>query len=166
MTDEQDVRPPRPRGTQQETLRALLDYSREAMLRKLAGLSDEEVRRPMVPSGVSLLGMVKHLAYAERWWFQAVFAGETVDFAWADDDPDADWRIESHETTAGIVALYEGEIARSRAIVANATLEDVSRRDGTSYPLGWLLPYFIQEVSRHNGHADIRRELIDGQTGR
>ena len=151
MSDEWGVRPPRPAGSQQEMLSALLDYSRGAMLRKLAGLSDEAVRRPMTPSGVMLLGMVKHLAYTERWWFQAVFAGEAIDFSWADDDPDADWRIEPSETTADIVALYE---------------EDVSRREGTSFPLGWLLPYMIQEVSRHNGHADILRELIDGQTGR
>ena len=83
MSDEHDVRPPRPAGSHQETLAALLDYSREAMLRKLAGVSDEELRRPMVPSGVTLLGMVKHLAFVERWWFRAVFAGEEVDFAWA-----------------------------------------------------------------------------------
>ena len=166
MTDDQDVRPPRPSGSHQESLCALLDYSREAMLRKLAGLSAEEVRRPMVPSGVSLLGMVKHLAYVERWWFQAVFAGEDVDFPWTDDDPDADWRVEPDESTAAIVALYEAETARSHEIVANATLEDVSRWEGTSFPVGWLLPYMIQEVSRHNGHADIQRELIDGQMGR
>jgi len=166
LTDEQDVRPPRPTGSHLETLCALLDYSREAMLRKIAGLSDEELRRAMTPSGVTLLGMVKHLAYTERWWFRTTFAGEEHDFSWADDDPDFDWRIEPGETTAAIVALYEAETARSREIVANATLEDVSRREGTRYPLGWLLPYMIQEVSRHNGHADILRELIDGQTGR
>ena len=106
MTSGEDVRPPGPAGSHQETLQALLDYSRATMLRKIAGLSDEEVRRPMVPSGVSLLGMIKHLAYAERWWFRRVFAGEDVDFSWAESDPNAEWRIEADEMTEQIVTLY------------------------------------------------------------
>ena len=164
-----DRRPPGPGASQHETLVALLDYARDAVVRKLAGLSDEELRRALVPSGVTLLGMVKHLAYVERWWFRAVFAGEDVDFPWTDDDPDADWRVEPGETTADILALYAAEVDQSRAIVTASSLEDHAREPswpGPHVTLGWLLPYMIQEVSRHNGHANILRELIDGRTGR
>ena len=168
MSDGFDVRPPGPAETVQETMLGLLDYSRGVMVRKLDGLGDEEARRPGTASGVTLLGLVKHLAYVERWWFRAVFAGETVEFPWTDDDPDADWRIEPRETTAAIVGLYEGEIERANAIIRGSRLEDRARKPvpGREVTMGWLLPYMIQEVSRHNGHADILREAIDGRVGR
>ena len=124
----------------------------------------------MVPSGVCLLGIVKHSAYVERWWFRAVFAGEDLPFPWSDQDPDADWRIESDETTAAILALYQDEIGQSRAIVQQAQDAGVgwdakAKRPGRDHSLGWIMTHMVEEVARHNGHADILRELIDGKTG-
>lgn len=147
-------------------LGAFLDYCRATLLLKIAGLSDEELRRPMVPSGITLLGMVKHLAYVEIWWFSVVFAGEDDPAPWSEDDPDADWRVEPDESTAAIVALYQDAAARSRAIAEAASLEDhAGRPDRSDHTLRWIMLHMIEETARHNGHADIMREMIDGVTG-
>ena len=149
----------------EEMVSGFLDFLRATLLWKIDGLSDEELRRSMVPSGTSLLGMLKHSAYVERWWFQAVFAGEDAAFPWTDEDPDADWRIEPDETSAAIIALYQGEVERSRAIVAGVNWHDRAKKPGSEQTLGWILTHMVEEVGRHSGHADIFRELIDGQTG-
>ena len=148
-----------------------MDWHRATLLMKVDGVSDDDLRRPMVPSGTTLLGLVKHLAYIERWWFQWVFAGREVDFPWSDDDPDAEFRIEPHETTRQIIDLYGAECDESRGIVADASLEDLNQ--GKPKPndprprfnLRWILVHMIEETARHNGHADILREQIDGTTG-
>ncbi len=153
-------------ASEQEMLDAFLEYCQDTILIKIDGVNDADLRRAMVPSGTSLLGIVKHLAYVHRWWFRIVFEGEELEVPWTDDDPDADWRIEPHETTAAIVDLYRDEVAHSRAISARAALDDVAQHPESQHTLRWLLPYMIQEISRHNGHADILREMIDGVTGR
>jgi uncharacterized damage-inducible protein DinB len=165
----EDTRPEPPHvGGEAETLTGFLDFQRATLLWKLEGLDDEQLRRAMVPSGTSLLGMVKHLAYVERSWFQRVWAGQEITFPWTEEDPDADWRIEPDETTKDVLALYEGECARSREIVAAASSlaeavvhprwqEEVSRR--------WILTHMIEETARHVGQADILREQIDGAVG-
>ena len=125
----------------------------------------------MVPSGTTLLGLMKHLAYVERYWFQQVFAGHECEYPWTDEDPDADWRIEPDETTEQIVDLYTTECEKNRAIVAEASLDEMNKgkkkandpRSGFS--LRWIVTHMIEETARHNGHADIMREQIDGATG-
>lgn len=149
-------------------LTAFLDYQRGIVLRKIGELSDEDLRRPMTPSNISLLGMTKHLAYVERWWFRANFLGEDVAFPWSDDDPDADFRMEAEDLTEDIVALYREEIVRSQAITAAAGLDDVARHsdpDAEGVTLRWILLHMIEEVARHLGHYDIIRERLDGATG-
>ena len=148
-----------------EMVSAFLDYMRATMRWKLEGLSEEEATRRAEPSGLSLLGMVKHLAYAERYWFRRVFAGEAVDFPWTEADPDADWRVEPGETIASVVALYEAECARSRAIVAGQEWNAPSARPDQPGTLGWILTHMVEETARHCGHADLLREGIDGATG-
>ncbi len=153
-------------ASEHEMLDAFLEYCQDTILIKIDGVSDADLRRPMVPSGTSLLGIVKHLAYVHRWWFRIVFEGEELEVPWTQDDPDADWRIEPHETTAEVVELYRDEVAHSQAISARGSLDDVAQHPESQHTLRWLLPYMIQEISRHNGHADILREMIDGVTGR
>ena len=153
-------------GDEAETLAGFLDFHRATLLWKLEGLDDEQLRRPMVPSGTSLLGMVKHLAYVERWWFQQVWAGREVSYPWTDDDPDADWRVEPSETTEDILALYRGECDASREIVAaSSSLEEVAQHPRGKRNRRWILVHMIEETSRHNGQADILREQLDGVTG-
>ncbi len=166
-----DRRDPPEAAPEGETLAAFLDYHRATLLWKVDGLAEADLRRPLTPSGLTLLGLVKHLAYVERWWFQAVFAGEDVDFPWTDADPDADWRVEPDEDAAVILDLYRAQTARSRELVAGATgLDDQARRPRTRPPgqaqtLRWIVVHMIEETARHNGHADLMREAIDGATG-
>lgn len=148
-----------------EMLRSFLDYHRATILKKIEGLSEEDVRRPMVPSGTSLLGMVKHLAFVERWWFRTVFMDEELDYPWTDDDPDADFKVGAGESTQDIIDLYRYETARSREITASALPEDKARNPRFEMTMRWILLHMIEETARHNGHADILRELIDGVTG-
>ena len=154
-------------GDEKETQLAFLDNNRAVMLWKLDGLSEDDARRPMVESGTSMLGLVKHLAWVERWWFEHNFAGKEVDFPWTDDDPDADFRIEDDETIADIVALYEAAVADSNKIIEDADLDDIaaSKRGGVTRSLRWIVGHMIEETARHAGHADIVRELIDNKTG-
>jgi hypothetical protein len=163
----EDSRPEPPyTGTEAETLQGFLDFHRATLLWKLDGLDDQRLRRAMVPSGTSLLGMVKHLAYVERWWFQQVWAGERPGYPWTDDDPDADWRIEPEETTEQVLALYQQECDRSREIVAAASsLDDLAHHPRRQLSRRWILVHMIEETARHNGHADILREQLDGTTG-
>lgn len=154
-------------GPGKDTLLTLLDNNRAVVLWKLDGLSLEEASRPVVGSGTSLLGLVKHLAYVERWWFDVFFAGAGVDDPWSAEDPDADFRIEDDETVDSVISLYTEAVARSNELVAEAQMDDISvgSRDGERYALRWIVAHMIEETARHAGHADIIRELIDGTTG-
>jgi uncharacterized damage-inducible protein DinB len=152
---------------EKETLDAFMDYQREAMVLKVEDLAKEQATRRLVPSLTTLLGMVKHLAHVEAWWFQENFAGRDIEYPWTDDDPDADFRIEDDETVEGIIELYKSKCVESRKVVANASLDDLSQKAarGMTRSLRWITLHMIEETSRHLGQADILRELIDGATG-
>jgi uncharacterized damage-inducible protein DinB len=156
-------------GSELEMLNTFLDYHRATLLWKVRGVSDEDIRRASVPtSTMTLLGLVKHLAYVERSWFQHRFKKDTVTFPWTKEDPDADWRIEPDETTEGVIRLYNEECEKSRQVVAAASLDEKAARswaDGNSPSLRWIMYHMIEETARHNGHADLLREAIDGATG-
>ncbi|GMQ86010.1 MAG: DinB family protein [Acidimicrobiia bacterium] len=161
-----DVRSTPKTGAEKETLVAFLENNRAIMVWKLEGVSEEDARRPMVESGTSLLGLLKHLGWVERWWFEHNFAGKDVDFPWSDDDRDADFRVEDDESIADIITRYEAAVRDSNAIIDIADLDDVSQRDDRGpRSLRWILGHMIEETARHAGHADIVRELIDGKTG-
>jgi uncharacterized damage-inducible protein DinB len=149
-----------------DTLNAFLDFQRATLLWKVDGVSDEDLRRPMVPSGTSLLGMVKHLADVEQSWFVERFAGEEPILPlWKQDDPGATWRIEPHETTDHILGLYRAACENSRKATVGASLDGVAKQARAGETLRWIMFHMIEETARHNGHADIFREMIDGQTG-
>lgn len=154
---------------EKEMLEAFLDYHRATLLCKVDGVSDEDLRKPGTPSGVTLLGLVKHLADVERSWFREVFTGEVnAQDVWSDDDPYRYWRIEPDETTEDILAFYRDETERSREAVQGAELDEVARNPDyqrRGLTLRWIMLHMIEETARHNGHADILREAIDGQTG-
>ncbi|MEA2486489.1 MAG: hypothetical protein QOF16_143 [Actinomycetota bacterium] len=167
MKAEERTDPPKS-ASEKEMLASWLDYERDTMLWKIDGVSGQNLRRPMVPSGTSLLGMVKHLGWVERGWFHKTFLGQDVDerVPWTKEDPDADFRIEPGETTQQVIDFYKEECRRSREIVARADVEDHAKRsDRTEFTLRWILIHMIEETARHNGHADILREQIDGVTG-
>lgn len=157
------ARVPSPAG-ERETYFASMDQQRAAMLAICEGCSDEDLRRRFVSSESTILGIVKHLAYVERWWFQDRFAGRECEYPWTDDDPDAEFRIAPDETTEEILDLYRSECDESRRIALAHDLEDrASRRPELT--LRWVLDHMITETARHAGQADILRELADGTAG-
>jgi hypothetical protein len=117
---------------------------------------------------------VKHLALVEDSWFTEVFAGEPLGEPWAavDWDADRDWDFHSatQDSPEELLALYDAACQRSRAVVAGAaSLDDLStpleRKGDARFSLRWILLHMIEETARHNGHADLLREAIDGVTG-
>ena len=145
-------------------LSAFLDRYRETMIWKLQGLSKEQASRRLVPSDTTLLGVVKHLAYVERYWFHD-FKGDPISLPWNEGEPEREFVIEREDTVESITALYEGEIARSREIVEQSSLDDLSKPAKEPLSLRWIMIHMIEETARHAGHADILRELTDGAIG-
>ncbi|MGV9807639.1 DinB family protein [Micromonospora chersina] len=150
-------------------LETFLDFQRDALVRKCAGLTDAQLRlRPVPSSGLSLIGLVRHLATVERWYFQAVladaFPGDLFDLT---DDEDAPFTDVAGATGAETFALWRTEVATSRRIAAERPLDAVGRHPGTGRPhsLRWILAHMTDEYARHLGHADILREAVDGRTG-
>jgi hypothetical protein len=153
---------------EREALSAWLDVHRATLLFKLDGLDDEQLRRQVVPSGTTLLGLVKHLTETEHGWFVNEYArlDESPLFE-TDDDPEAGFRIEPGEATAQIVNNYLAVCDRCRKIVAAAPSLDDTVPNGRHgrIDLRRIMIHMIEETARHNGHADIIRELIDGTVG-
>jgi len=155
-----------PTAAEKEALYIALDRHRDAVLWKLAGLDDEQLRRPMTPSGTNLLGMLKHLAAVEYGWFCETFGEPTEVLPFDADDPEADLRVNPDETTQDILDFYaRARTAADRSINAH-DLDDLGKSwDGSAVSMRWVLIHMLEEVARHTGHIDIVRELIDGKTG-
>jgi hypothetical protein len=155
-----DQKPPREIGDERATLQSLLQYQRDSIVRKVEGLTDEQARRSPVPSGTSLLWLVKHLSYAETVWLAIRFGGQPIAL------PDNELR--DTDTLDEAVAEYRRTWAESDEIVAAADLDDLCQTiDREPKPdLRWVLAHLLEETARHAGHADLLRELIDGATGR
>ena len=155
-------------GSEKDVLAGFLDHYRATLLAVCEGLSEEELRRPMVRSGTSLLGMIQHLAYVERGWFRETIAGERVDYPFDLDDPTGDFRIAPEATAEQIFELYRAECAKSRQVLGSVSLDAPARGEERSadYNVRWIVVHMIEETARHAGHADILREQIDGATGR
>jgi hypothetical protein len=154
-------------------LRRYLQAGRDALLWKLDGLSEYDVRRPLVPTGTNLLGIVKHVASVEAGYF-----GETFDrpfqepLPWFDDDaePNADMWATTEESREQIVGLYHRVWAHSDATIEALALDAIGHvpwwpPDHNEVTLHRILAHMIAETHRHAGHADIVRELVDGAVG-
>jgi Protein of unknown function (DUF664) len=156
-------------GDETTMLVQYLDYHRRTFELKCAGLTGERLSELAIPpSGLSLHGLLRHLAGVERWWFQLQFAGEEVgDLYYSDDDPDQDFESLDGDVDE-VWAVWHTECARSREIVAGAeSMDSTGTRllTGEPFSLRWLMLRMVAEYARHNGHADLLRERIDGRTG-
>jgi uncharacterized damage-inducible protein DinB len=154
-----DRKPPRVVNDERATVLTLLQYQRESLLRKVEGLDETAARTSPVASGTSLLWLVQHVAHAESLWLAHRFAGEDS----------ADGAAQSGDSLATAIDAYRATWQRVDAIVASAPSLDIecATTDGeSSVNLRWVLMHLLEETARHAGHADILRELIDGQTGR
>jgi len=160
---------PRAGAGEREMLRAYLDFHRETLAAKCAGLSDDDLRAASVPPSVlTLLGLVRHMAEVERAWFRRVIDGQDVPLVWGEG-----WDFQaaydaSRSSRGEAFGAWEAEVAHARRIEAAADSLDVTgtdARSGEEYSLRRVLLHLIQEYARHNGHADLIRERIDGVTG-
>jgi hypothetical protein len=167
MFDTTRVNPPRT-GSERELLTGFLDYHRATFRVKCAGLTDEQLKlRAVDPAKLSLLGLVRHLTDVENGWF-AKFGDRPHNRRYYDEDtnPDGDFDDVDGADAADNIAVYLAECDRSRAAVAAHALDDtILNRQGVEHSLRWVLLHMIEEYARHNGHADLLRERIDGSTG-
>jgi hypothetical protein len=165
-----DTRPALPlTGDERETLTAFLDWHRRTFELKCSGVPSERLsERSIPPSGLSLHGIIRHLAGVERWWFRIQFAGEDVPLIYySDDDPNQDFEGLDGDVAEDL-AVWRAECDRSREIVARARSLDetgIQRSSGRPISLRRILVHTIAEYARHNGHADLLRERLDGATG-
>jgi uncharacterized damage-inducible protein DinB len=155
-----DAGPPAVGPDEREVLVGFLDYLRTSIAAKAEGLPDELVRRPGVPSGTNVLGLIKHLTAVERHWL----LGRPVR-SWP-----ATFRAGRDETVAEVLAAYRAAAAEANAAVAGWDDLDASGPRpggrGGAPSRRWTLVHLIEETARHAGHADILREQLDGRTGR
>lgn len=158
--------------TEKETLAHYLQRSREALLWKLEGLSERDVRWPMTRTGTNLLGIVKHVASVELGYFGEVFDRPSgISLPWFDDAaPDnADMWATANESRADIIDLYHRSWAHADRTIEELPLDAPGRvpwwGDAGEVTLHRILVHMIDETARHTGHADILRELIDGSAG-
>jgi uncharacterized damage-inducible protein DinB len=155
-----------------DMLNGWLEHHRAILLWKCDGLTDEQLRRRSVPpSTMSLLGLIRHMTDVERGWFQQVLLGEDApDLYSTPDSPDGDFNGVDEADVAAAFSAFEAECDASRRAVAAASDLDVlsketSERTGEQFSLRFIVTHMIEEYARHNGHADLLRETIDGVTG-
>lgn len=154
------------------TLVAFLEYQRATMAWKCRGVDRAGLRARVGVSSISLGGLLKHLARIEDYWLSRRLHGRDPQPMWATMEWAAEWTSAGNDSPEELVALWEGAVERSRAHVAEALagggLEWLAREawpDGSSPSLRWILVHMIEEYARHNGHADLIRESVDGSTG-
>ncbi len=156
-------------GSEREVLRGFLDYHRSVLYQKAWGLTESEARQTVGASDLHLLGLVRHLAFVEQYWFPDIFAGgDPVPIFDDSVDPDRDLHPTSEETLAEAFAMLDTQIAIAQSIEKSAgSLDDVAVRLRRSKPvnLRWIMVHMIEEYARHCGHADLIRQAIDQQKG-
>jgi Protein of unknown function (DUF664) len=156
---------------EREALEAWLDYQRETLLIKCSGLTAEQLKEHAVPpSGLTLVGLVRHMTDVERWWFRVHGTNQEMAFRYfAVDALDADFEDLDEPDAPAVLAAFWGEVGLARAAVRDLDLDHVVPSHG-HHPervrdLRWIYIHMIEEYARHNGHADLLRERIDGVTG-
>jgi hypothetical protein len=155
-------------GDERASLEAYLDFHRGTLQRKCGGLDGAQlVSRPLPTTSLTLLGLVRHLAENERWWFRRRFAGDETlgDLYCTEEHPDGDFDLADPAGAEEDFATYAREVDLARrAVVGRSLDEEFSHRSGV-LSLRWVYLHMIEEYARHNGHADLLREAIDGSTG-
>ncbi|MET9562896.1 MULTISPECIES: DinB family protein [Streptomyces] len=152
-------------------LEGWLDYHRQTLAWKCEGLDDAQLRTAAVPpSELSLLGLVRHMADVERSWFRKVLVGDDPGpLHYSDEDRDGEFHLTEADTWEEAYATWQGEIAVARRNAARLGLDDLSegrsRFTDKPFNLRWIYTHMIEEYARHNGHADLIRERVDGATG-
>ena len=172
--DEQGRPEPPLAGDETATLLGFLDYQRATLAWKCSGLDAAGLQATVGASSMTLGGMLKHLAYVEDLWCSRRLHGRDPAPPWDmvdwKADPDWDWHSAAEDTPEQLHALWQDAVARSLVAeaLADGGLERLARRtwpDGRAPSLRWILFHLVEEYARHNGHADLLRESVDGLTG-
>jgi uncharacterized damage-inducible protein DinB len=154
---------------ERDALTTFLDRQRDALLRKVRGVSDADARRAPTASSLSLLGLLKHAAVYEDRWFQGIVAGRPLPDGWPEHKspiPDDDFLVDDTDTVEQLAARYEEAAQTSRQIAAARDLgQSCVRTDVIDCNLRFVLLHMIEETARHAGHADLIRETLDGSRG-
>jgi uncharacterized damage-inducible protein DinB len=153
---------------EREMLAAWLDFHRDTLAVKCAGLTEDQLRqRAVPPASLSLLGLVRHMAEGEHQWFTLVLGGEQSPWPYyTDDNPDADFDDVDQADVAEAFTTWRAACASARdRVAAAASLDDTGSQDGREFSLRWIMIHMIEEYARHNGHADLLRQRIDGAVG-
>jgi Protein of unknown function (DUF664) len=152
-------------GDERDSLESWLEYHRATLLTKCAGLTPGQlVTRSCSPSTLSLLGLVRHMAEVES-WFHAFDSQPEGQAYVSQDRPDADFEDPDPERADQDLAIFQASVERSRAAVIGRSLDDLITQASQPTSLRWVYQHMIEEYARHNGHADLIRERIDGVTG-
>ena len=160
-----------------ETLLGFLDFQRATLEWKTAGLGEDGLRHPLHPTRMTLAGLLKHLAWVEDHWFTHTAGRAPMPAAWQGvdwaADPDWEWHSAVEDAPADLRRGWEEAVSRSREVVARLTAADGAGLGGphpawggqAEVSLRWILVHMVEEYARHNGHADLLREAVDGRTG-
>ena len=177
VVDDQGRPEPPLAADEADTLLGFLDFQRATLEWKTRNLTVEQFRRRLEhPSAMTLAGIMKHLALVEDHWFTTVAAAEPYPAIWEalDKDPDWDWASALEDSADDLRATWEASVARSRDVASRLLAEDriaalaathSAWGDQGQFSLRGILTHMGEEYARHNGHADLLREAIDGQTG-
>jgi hypothetical protein len=157
-------------SAEQAALDQWLDFHRATLLMKCSGLSEQQLKeRAVPPSTLSLLGLVRHMTEVERWWFRMHVNSEDLDFPYDPKGVGADFDDLDDADAAANLDAYRQEVEAARAATAGKSLDLVvaSRGDHPerTRDVRWVFLHMIEEYARHNGHADLLREAVDGVTG-
>ena len=162
-------------GTEVEILLSFLDYHRDTLRRKTEGLDGAQLQQTLGPGTITLGGLLKHLALVEDTWFTRVHGRQRLPEPWASvdwrSDPDWEWHSAAEDTPEELRRQYDVSVARSQALLgSDPDLDVVSPRPTEHDPdrefsLRWIVVHMVEEYARHNGHADLVRESVDGQVG-
>jgi uncharacterized damage-inducible protein DinB len=163
-------------GDERETLLGFLNSQRATFAWKCRGLDAAGMNTTVAASSMTLGGMMKHLALVENYWFSQWLHGREAGLPWDaadwDADPDWDWHSAAEDSPEQLFALWQGGVSHARAEVeqalAQSGLDQMPKKtwpDGRAPSLRWIVTHMIEEYARHNGHADLIREAVDGETG-
>jgi uncharacterized damage-inducible protein DinB len=155
-------------GEERAMLDGWLDWHRMTLLSKCTGLTADQLRTASVePSSLTLLGLVRHMSEVERSWFRHGVAGQDVTDIYCDEtNPDGDFDDVADADAEANFATYLAELESVRGAISDLPLEHEFRNQlGRQISLRWVYLHMIEEYARHNGHADLLRERIDGVTG-
>jgi uncharacterized damage-inducible protein DinB len=155
-------------GPERQMLQGWLDWHRQTLLSKCAGLTAEQLKTASTePSTLTLLGLLRHMTEVERWWFIIRAAGQPAEDVYcSEDNIDGDFDDVADADAEANYAAFGVEIQAADKAVADLPLEhEFTTEKGSTISLRWVYLHMIEEYARHNGHADLIRERLDGATG-